>query len=126
MKKNLFRLMALMMVAMLTIGFISCSKDDDDDDNSTSIVGTWKYQFGKNNYALLTFSQNGICNYYEYDDGETDNESASYTYSNSILKITFYQENRYYTETIKVASLTKTTLVLEDFPDGGLCTFTKQ
>ena len=30
MKKNLFRLMAFMMVAMLTVGFISCSKDDDD------------------------------------------------------------------------------------------------
>lgn len=35
-KKSLLRLMAVMMVAMLSVGFISCSKDDDDDNGQKS------------------------------------------------------------------------------------------
>ena len=45
MKKYLFNLMALMMVAVLSVGMSSCSKDDDGDDFNypkESLYGTWK------------------------------------------------------------------------------------
>ncbi len=45
MKKYLFNLMTLMMVAVLSIGMSSCSKDDDDNDFNypkESLYGTWK------------------------------------------------------------------------------------
>ena len=41
-KKNLLHLLAIFMVAMVSVGFVSCSSDDDDDDNSYQIVGLWE------------------------------------------------------------------------------------
>ena len=46
-KKYFMHLMAIMMVAMLSVGFASCSNDDDEDKNVTTsvnpkdLVGTW-------------------------------------------------------------------------------------
>lgn len=44
MKKYFYNLMTLMMVAVLSVGVSSCSKDDDDDFNYSkeSLYGTWK------------------------------------------------------------------------------------
>lgn len=50
-KKYFWRVMTLMMVAMLSVGFASCGSDDDDDDNGgggasgiteSRIVGLWE------------------------------------------------------------------------------------
>lgn len=54
-KRNLFRLMAIMMVTTLCMGFTACG-DDDDDDVKNPIVATWtnlsnenqEYQFKSN------------------------------------------------------------------------------
>lgn len=54
-KRNLFRLMALMMVTTLCMGFTACG-DDDDEGNDSPIVATWtnssndnqQYQFKSN------------------------------------------------------------------------------
>ena len=51
--------MAILMVAIMSVGFMSCSKDDDvKKDSVGSLVGTWRYNFSSG-YDLLTFDQNG-------------------------------------------------------------------
>ena len=53
MKKTYFYLWAMMMVAMLCIGFTSCGDDDDDDDGpvtGTGLVGTWQFTTVENHY----------------------------------------------------------------------------
>ncbi len=40
--KNLLKLMSIVLVAMLSVGFTSCGNDDDDELSSNSIVGHWK------------------------------------------------------------------------------------
>mgnify|MGYP007101875552 CR=1 FL=1 len=61
-KKNLLHLMAIMMVAMLSVGFASCSSDDDEEDNgySTSILGSWQTE-DENFSTELSFNANGTC-----------------------------------------------------------------
>lgn len=51
MKKRLFNLMAIMVVAIVSVSFVSCSKDDDDGFSSdTELVnqlqGTWEFSKG--------------------------------------------------------------------------------
>ena len=49
-KKSLLQLMAVMMVAMLSIGFASCGGDDDDDNgggNTAGLVGKWRCVYKK-------------------------------------------------------------------------------
>jgi len=62
MKKNLLRLLAIMMVAMLSVGFASCSNDDDDNGTSSSselinkLQGTWEFQDGTENIMGMTIT----------------------------------------------------------------------
>lgn len=55
-KKNLLHLMAIMMVAMLSLGFASCSSDDDDDDNGNPLIGTWVENHTSDDYSYSTFT----------------------------------------------------------------------
>lgn len=131
MKKNLLNWMTIMMVAIVSVGFVSCDDDDEDEKGGTvSIVGTWSLNFGISDYGtndccLLTFYQNGTVKYQEYDNGEWEKEDTyNYTYSNGIL--CFIYSNGEERETIEVISLTETKLVLKDWPDGGVNTFIRQ
>ena len=54
MKKCLMSMLALMMVAAVSLCFVSCG--DDDDDPKISIVGTWTFDYGDEGYCTLTFS----------------------------------------------------------------------
>lgn len=67
MKKNLFKLMGILMIAFLNLGFTSCGNDDDNDDgtntlitNAEAIYGTW----------LLTHEEG-------YEDGKSYSEDIS-------------------------------------------------
>ena len=126
MKKYLLNWMTILMVAIVSVGFVSCGDDDDDEKGGTvSLVGTWSLNFGTNDYCLLTFYQNGTVKYQEYDDGEWEEEDTyNYTYSNGILRLTY--SNGRERETIEVISLSETKLVLKDWPDVGVNTFVKQ
>ena len=45
-KKNLWSMLTIIMITMLTVGFVSCGGDDDDDDNkkedNSDLIGWWK------------------------------------------------------------------------------------
>lgn len=126
MKKDLLNWMTILMVAIVSVGFLSCGDDDDDEKGGTvSLVGTWSLNFGPNDYCLLTFNQNGTVKYQEYDDGEWEEEDTyNYTYIDGILRLTY--SNGSERETIEVISLSETKLVLKDWPDGGVNTFVRQ
>jgi len=63
-KKGYLHLLAIMMVAILSIGFVSCGSDDDDDDGSVAsgnelvdkLQGTWQFQKGTENVMGMTIT----------------------------------------------------------------------
>ena len=74
MKKYLMNWMTILMVAFVSVGFVSCGDDDEkgdsNDTNSTSIVGTWVKFYEKETKWTLT---NG--NWVKTSE-EEDNESG--------------------------------------------------
>ena len=127
MKRKCISWMTILMVAIMSVGFMSCGGGDDDvkKESEVSLVGTWLLNLDSDCYLLLTFSQSGTVRIQEYDSGEwEEDEVYHYTFSNGILRIT--NENGKERETIEVISLSDTKLVLKDWPDGGMFTFVKQ
>ena len=80
-KKNfLWSMLAIMMVAMLGVGFVACGGDDGD--NSKGVVGTWSGQEGKR-YLTLTFKGDGTGTYISrYNDSYSgmETETGTFTY----------------------------------------------
>ena len=120
MKKNLFRLMALMMVAMLTIGFTSCSKDDDDD-NSASIVGTWVDDSWGTKTMIL--GSNGSYSSTIKDSYRTHYRNGTYSYNPTqgtmVVNVKASADNNAYQQTYIVQTLTAKNLVLM-YTDGDI------
>lgn len=65
MKKNyLLSLLAMIMVAMLSVGFASCGSDDDDDEITggselvDKLQGTWQFQKGTETVMGMTITMN--------------------------------------------------------------------
>jgi ABC-type glycerol-3-phosphate transport system substrate-binding protein len=77
-KTLLWSMLTVMMVTMLSVGFVACGSDDDDDDNGTtsssSVVGTWKGQEG-NDSMTATFNADGTSTWIEVD-GHSDGRPA--------------------------------------------------
>ena len=81
---------ALALIIICAFTFSACGGDDDDDNggssNTTSLVGTWRMDFGTNSYVLLTLNQDGTGRYREYDhDYWQHDDSFTYTYSNGVV-----------------------------------------
>lgn len=57
-KKNVFYLLAIMMVAMLGVGFTSCSSDDDEmgDALIDQLQGTWEFSKGTEKVMGMTIT----------------------------------------------------------------------
>jgi len=74
----------MIMVAMLSAGFVACSSDDDDS-NGNGIVGTWTGYEGRYSYAF-TFKSDGtgtLVTKYEDKYSGTETNRTSFTYSMS-------------------------------------------
>ena len=52
MKKYLLNWMAIMVVAVVSVGFASCG-DDDEEGSNTSIVGTWAWIERRGDHTLF-------------------------------------------------------------------------
>ena len=125
MKKCLMSMLALMMVAAVSLCFVSCG--DDDDDPKISIVGTWTFDYGDEGYCTLTFSgtaTSGTMTIVSNEKGRIDTETSRYIYKDGYLYLPDLED---YDEfgAIEVISLTETKLVLRNFPDDGKCTLTR-
>ena len=61
-RKNLLRLLAVMMAAVLSVGFASCGSDDDDDEITggselvDKLQGTWQFQKGTETVMGMTIT----------------------------------------------------------------------
>lgn len=92
----LWSLFTLVMVTMMSAGFIACG-DDDDDPVSGGVVGTWSGQDGKD-YLTLTFKSGGsgtwTSRYNDYYSG-METERGSFTYemegkSKGVITVRYY------------------------------------
>ena len=86
---------------------------------TASIVGTWEWREG-DTYIRVTLNENGTYNVTGFVDGGSFSGSGNYTYSDGYLILTGVDMGG---DKIKVVSLTSTTLVLQNFPNEGNCTF---
>ena len=116
-KKYFWSLLTLMMVAMLSVGFVSCG-DDDDEDNA-SIVGTW---VGYSNGEYVTYQYNS--------DGTgtiTVNDVSirfTYSYNTETKRLTISYRGE--TAVFEIFTLTSTTLSGRNISTGGTMTFTRK
>lgn len=107
-KKNLWNLLSIMMIAILSIGFVSCSKDDDksnnEGDNPTQettsqqkLLGTWYVVWQSTELVEIqgyTFNADGTATGYEGKLRASDNYTprgeqyaCHYTFAGNTLSI---------------------------------------
>ena len=98
MRKFLESTLTIMMVTIMSLGVISCSKNDDSSSvEGASIVGTWRLDFEDHNdvgYELFKFEKDGTVRwefwYYENGDYYLDEvESFRYQYNAGQKELTF-------------------------------------
>ena len=88
-KKSFYYLLTIMMVAMLGIGFTSCSNDDDDD--PTTYTLKWNTPTdGVENVMLFEYTENGDKIGNHSVDNLTQNGSYKYTASEKAIKVKIY------------------------------------
>lgn len=93
-KSILWSLLTMMMLAVMSAGFVACSDDDDDD---SSVVGTWSGS-DDGDYLTFTFKKDGTgtwtSRYYDsYSGTETERGSFSYEMegkSKGIITVRYY------------------------------------
>ena len=89
MKKYLFSMMVVTMVAIMSFGLTACSSDDDNgSSNDVALIGKW---FEKsNNYVRGVKFTSTLCSYGEWSEGSAEkyqNSDATYTANNGKLSI---------------------------------------
>lgn len=114
MKKYLLNWMTILMVAIVSVGFVSCG-DDDDEKTSSSIVGTWKCEYS-DGYDIITFNSNGKGTWTEYyyeGKKELVDEVETFDYffdeSSLTLRMLFGDE----VEVWKIESLTSKQMIID-------------
>lgn len=100
-KKNLLHLLAIMMVAVLSVGFASCSSDDDESVDS-SIIGTWEDTNYIDGTWQWTFNSNGkgTC---KVIDNTTYTFTFDFSFDGSTLIIKGEEDGERYTDTYSVS-----------------------
>ena len=87
-----FRMIGMVLVAVLMcVNFTACS-DDDDEPEGDSIVGTWEYTSSYQGNGTFTFKSNGGL---VWNDGEETTSNHTYTLNGSELKIIFNDNDDY-------------------------------
>lgn len=120
-KSIIWSVLAIMMVAMLSVGFAACGSDDDD--SGSGVVGTWSGKDGRDQLTL-TFNSGGTGIYVSrYDDSysgmETDTGSFTYTMEGSskgVIMLRDYDSySGYQTEILYFVIEGKTMSIYEDY-----------
>ena len=140
MKTKLFKLMATMFVAALSLGFTACGDDEDDPkkpgEEEVTIVGSWKY-IDDDGYSILTFYANGKGQTYGWDaDYPEDPEwivRFSYYFDKDHMRLTvvpfeeenasgIYDADESETGTYSVIELSPERLIIRDLAHGDFAT----
>ncbi|MBR1652297.1 MAG: hypothetical protein IJ692_02775 [Alloprevotella sp.] len=147
MKTKLFKLMATMFVAVLSLGFTSCGDDEDENNpqrpdeeevdprqtEEATIVGSWKWNFDIDGYEIVTFYANGTGQTYEWDDSDESIKRFLYSFDKDHMRLTItvieeedasgrrvYEERE--TETYTVIEFSQERLIILDWGDEGFST----
>lgn len=117
MKKNLLNWMTILMVAIVSVGFVSCSNDDDDNNESRTVTnykeainGTWRVTYdswGETETDIITF--NGANMYFE---AVTTHHTYNGTYS-VVENIVYLSEStdKYPFNVIVISNMTESSFV---------------
>ncbi len=105
-KKEFFwSLLTVMMVAMLSVGIVSCSKDDKNDESnpSSKVIGTWSGQDVEFGSITMTFKSGGsgtyVGRYYDsYSGYETERGVFTYSMTDESSGIIIIKYNDSYSE----------------------------
>ena len=119
MKKSLLNWMAIFVVAIVSVGFVSCSDDDDKNDNnnnneeqsSSSIIGTWRNDWGSGarSYTAYSFFEDGTGLMFDKGNGA---QRFTYTYNSHPQSVNIvYSE--YDKENMAISKLTSSVLVMD-------------
>ena len=79
--------MTILMVAIVSIGFVSCGDDDDDEEQVNPIVGTWTY-VERNWSEMCTFKSDGTFKLIWQEEGYSGEESGTWNYNANDHKLT--------------------------------------
>ena len=130
--KNYFYPIAVILFALLSVTFTSCSDDDDDSGSASDLVGTWQrvsttfqqkvngkiteeYTNNDNNF-MIKFNADGTYETNEYDYYNNKwwgwDETGTWSYKNGKLTCCIIDDEIYY-ETITVKELTSSKVVVE-------------
>ena len=132
-KSILLSMLAVIMVAMLSVGFAACGSDDDD--SGSGVVGTWSGGDGKH-YLTITFNSGGsgtIVSRYNDSYSGIETKTGSFTYtmegpSKGIMIVKSYDSYYgYETDIFYFIIEGKTMSIYEDnYYDDLECVLTKQ
>ena len=138
MKKNQFRVFAMMIMALVCVGFASCGSDDDgknESNNSSALVGIWsQYHQGSATawYIGIKLDANGEAAYTEWDIKDTPNwkGGAKWSVKDNVLTISDPNGSVAYSSFFTLSSDKKTITFAGDTTGGHYGTlkgeFTKQ
>ena len=140
MKKNQFRVFAMMIMALVCVGFASCGSDDDGknkSNNTSDLVGIWaQYHQGGATawYYGIKLDANGEAAYTEWDIKESPNWNytggAKWSVKDNVLTITAPNGSVAYSSFFTLSSDGKTITFAGDTTGGHFGTlkgeFTKQ
>lgn len=109
MKKNLLRLLIVMMATMLSVGFSSCS--DDNNDTSDNIIGTWRedWDSGPCDYTAYSFFEDGTGLYFDKGNGA---ERFTYTMNPASQSVNIVYSESYQKELL-ISKLTLSILIMD-------------
>ena len=95
-KKNLWSMMAILVIAMLSISLASCGSDDDNNEDGSFLVGEWYECDSKGVFRNdateeevyhLRLRANGTGDFWSVSKGKEDAYKYSFEYSSEIGKI---------------------------------------
>ena len=118
MRKYILKWMTILMVAIVSVGFVSCGGDDDGNNNnnkeeqsSASIIGTWRNDWGSGarSYTAYSFFEVGTGLMFDKGNGA---QRFTYTYNSHPQSVNIvYSE--YDKESMNISKLTSSSLVMD-------------
>ena len=118
MRKYILKWMTILMVAIVSVGFVSCGGDDDGNNNnnkeeqsSASIIGTWRNDWGSGarSYTAYSFFEDGTGLMFDKGNGA---QRFTYTYNSHPQSVNIvYSE--YDKESMNISKLTSSSLVMD-------------
>lgn len=126
MKTRLLNLLAILMVTMMSVNFMSCSSDDKEDKKEVKIEGTWLLS-GDELIYVFNSDGTGYGIEYVYRDGKmviTDRWDIAYVYDENKGTLVYIEVGD--TEVWDVIALTESSLVVREQGENRTLTFIRQ